>query len=294
MKEDNQRTNNNQDQSFLNNEEMGCKIEVIGVGGAGIRAITKLKNGKELNATFIPVDTDNQQLDPNRLFSEETMIAFIVASMSDATARAKASEISRIAKESGILAIGITALPNLSEGTEKNMDAVKEFQEMADSIFVVNSECLDRLSPEDTEAKASEKSDDAIAMILKNILEMGNSKGYINLDYNDIANTLQAGGVSVVTTGYGEGEDRVKKAIEAAVQSPIVGDMDIRTGKRMLFNLYFSREAEEPFLIDETNHITEFLSSVDRDVDVIWGVAYDDTLGNKVKFTILASGIEPA
>ncbi len=308
------------------------KIKVIGVGGGGNNAINHMWNMGARNVSFIVANTDKQALENspvptkvllgpnitrgrgagnvpekarqaaeesadeiNNLFDDETDMVFITAGMGGGTGTGASPVISRIAKERGLLTIGIVTIPFLFEGPKKIMKALEGAKEMGkyvDALLVINNERLGEIYKDCNFLNAFGKADDILSMAAMSISEIVTCNGYINLDFNDVDNTLRDGGTAIISTGYGEGENRVTQAIEDALNSPLLRNTDIYGSKKLLFNLYFSREAKDEFKIDETNQITEFISNIHRDVDVIWGVAFDDTLGDKVKFTILAAGFD--
>ena len=134
------------------------------------------------------------------------------------------------------------------------------------------------------------KADDTLSTAARSISELITCEGRINLDFNDVKTTLENGGVAIISSGYGEGERRMTKAIEDALNSPLLKNRDVYGSKRILVNIYFSRNAEQKFVMSEVNEMREFMCNFAPEVDVIWGVAFDDTLGEKVKVTILASG----
>lgn len=308
------------------------KIKVIGVGGGGNNAINHMYNLGVRNVSFIVANTDRQALEnspvptkvllgpnvtkgrgagnvPDRareaaeesaneindLFDDDTDMVFITAGMGGGTGTGASPVIARVAKERGLLTIGIVTIPFLFEGPKKIMKALEGAKEMGkyvDALLVINNERLSEIYRDYDFLNAFGKADDILSMAAISISEIVTCDGYINLDFNDVDNTLRDGGTAIISTGYGEGEYRVSKAIEDALNSPLLRNTDIYGSKKLLFNLYFSREAEDKFKIDETNQITEFISNIHSDVDVIWGVAFDDTLGNKVKFTILAAGFD--
>ncbi len=308
------------------------KIKVIGVGGGGGNAINHMYNMGVRNVTFIIANTDKQALinspvptkvllgpnvtkgrgagnvpdkarmaaeesaeDINDLFDDDTDMVFITAGMGGGTGTGASPVIARIAHERGILTIGIVTIPFLFEGPKKILKALDGANEMSrhvDALLVINNERLSEIYKDYDFINAFGKADDILSMAAMSISEIVTCDGYINLDFNDVDNTLRDGGTAIISTGYGEGENRVTKAIEDALNSPLLRNTDIFGSKKLLFNLYFSRDAEDKFKIDETNQITSFISNIDSDVDVIWGVAFDETLGNKVKFTILAAGFD--
>ncbi|MCM1451270.1 MAG: cell division protein FtsZ [Clostridium sp.] len=308
------------------------RIKVIGVGGGGNNAINHMYRLGVRDVTFIVANTDRQALNnspvPNRvllgpstlkgrgagnrpekahaaaeesaaeidaLFDDETDMVFITAGMGGGTGTGASPVIAKIAKERGILTIGIVTIPFLFEGQKKILKALEGANEMGkfvDALLVINNERLGEIYKDSDFLNAFGKADDILSMAAMSISEIVTCNGYINLDFNDVDNTLRDGGTAIISTGYGEGENRVQKAIEDALHSPLLRNTDIFGSRKLLFNLYFSTKASQAFKIDETKQITDFISNLDSDVDVIWGVAIDDSLGDKVKFTILAAGFE--
>ncbi|MGM9871772.1 MAG: cell division protein FtsZ [Muribaculaceae bacterium] len=308
------------------------KIKVIGVGGGGNNAINHMYNLGVRNVSFIVANTDRQALlnspvptkqllgpnvlrgrgagnDPerarlaaeesaaeiNELFDDDTDMVFITAGMGGGTGTGASPVIARIARSRDILTIGIVTIPFLFEGPKKILKALNGAKELAknvDALLVINNERLSEIYRDYDFLNAFGKADDILSMAAMSISEIVTTDGYINLDFNDVDNTLRNGGTAIISTGYGEGENRVTKAIEDALHSPLLRNTDIFGSKKLLFNLYFSRDAQDKFKIDETDQITQFVSNIDPDVDVIWGVSFDETLGDKVKFTILASGFD--
>ena len=130
-------------------------------------------------------------------------------------------------------------------------------------------------------------------MAAKSISDMINMKGKINIDFEDVKTTLKDGGTAIISSGYGEGENRVTKAIQEALNSPLLKNRDIQTSKRFLFNIYYSNEnTENVFQMGEMDEMNAFMANFAKDVEVIWGSTIDNTLGDKVKITILAAGFE--
>lgn len=323
---------NNHNFTVSPNSHLSERIKVIGVGGGGNNAVNHMfKMGTE-NVSFIIANTDRQALanspvptkvllgpdttrgrgagnnpdkaraaaeesalDVDALFDDETDMVFITAGMGGGTGTGASPVIARIAKQRGILTIGIVTIPFLFEGQKKilkALDGAKEMGKYVDALLVINNERLSEIYKDYDFLNAFGKADDILAMAAMSISEIVTCDGYINLDFNDVDNTLRDGGTAIISTGYGEGENRVQKAIQDALHSPLLRNTDILGSKKLLFNLYFSEEAEEKFKIDETKQITDFITQIDSNVDVIWGVAIDNSLGNKVKFTILAAGFD--
>lgn len=317
---------------FDNATQEDTIIKVIGVGGGGNNAINHMYAQGIKNVSFVVCNTDQQALNNspvptkvligpnvtkglgagnkpdvareaaeestdaiNALFDDNTKMVFITAGMGGGTGTGAAPVVARIAKERGLLTIGIVTIPFLFEGDRKilkALDGADEMSKYVDALLVINNERLTEIFSDLNFINAFGKADDTLSTAARSISDLITCKGHINLDFNDVDTTLRNGGAAIISSGYGEGEHRVTKAINDALNSPLLKNRDILGSKRLLFNLYFSREAEQEFVMQEAQELTEFMSTLDREVDVIWGVAFDDTLGNKVKITILAAGFD--
>ncbi len=313
-----------------NNED--TIIKVIGVGGGGNNAINHMYQQGIKNVSFVVCNTDKQALNNspvptrvligptvtrglgagnlpevarkaaeesveqlNELFDDQTKMVFITAGMGGGTGTGAAPVVARIAKERGLLTIGIVTIPFLFEGEKKilkALDGADEMSKYVDALLVINNERLTEIYHDLNFINAFGKADDTLSTAARSISELITCDGHINLDFNDVDTTLRNGGAAIISSGYGEGEHRVTKAIEDALNSPLLKNRDIFGSKKLLFNLYFSRNAEDEFVMDEAKELTAFVNKLDTGVDVIWGVAFDESLGNKVKITILASGFD--
>ena len=160
-----------------------------------------------------------------------------------------------------------------------------------DALLVINNERLREIYPELSLIDAFGKADDTLSVAAKSIAEIITVHGLINLDFNDVKTVLKDGGVAIMSTGYGEGEDRVKKAIEDALNSPLLNDNDVYNSKKILLSIAFSsqKEGRDNFMMDEMNYVNDFMDKF-GDFEIKWGVAVDPELGKKVKVTILATG----
>jgi len=304
-------------------------IKVIGVGGGGNNAISHMYEQGISHVSFVIINTDRQALNnapvPNRLligkdglgagnvpevarvaaeesaeeiaklFDDETKMVFITAGMGGGTGTGAAPVVARIAREKGMLTIGIVTIPFLFEGQKKilkALDGAEEMSKYVDAILVVNNEQLTEIYSDLNLMNAFGKADDILTDAARSISELITSDGYMNLDFKDVNTTLKDGGAAIISTGYGEGDHRVTKAINDALHSPLLKNRDIFGSKRLLFNLYYSRNAEPEFTMGEAQELTDFINNLDPEVDVIYGICFDDSLGNKIKFTILAAGFE--
>lgn len=314
---------------FLADDQTGTDIKVIGVGGGGNNAVNHMYKQGIKGVSFVVCNTDRQALlnspVPNKvllgdtglgagnkpevaqaaaessldrivqLFEDDTKMVFVTAGMGGGTGTGAAPVVARVAKERGLLTIGIVTIPFLFEGEKKILKALNGADEMSknvDALLIINNERLTEIYPDLDFLNGFAKADDTLSTAARSISELITCNGHINVDFNDVDTTLRNGGTAIISSGFGEGEHRVTKAIEDALNSPLLKNRDILGSKKLLFNLYFSREAEDRFAMDEVQELTNFMSQLDSGVDVIWGVAFDESLGNSVKITILAAGFD--
>lgn len=315
---------------FVMKKDVVPDIMVVGVGGGGNNAINNMYKQNIKKVSFVVCNTDRQALDnssvptklllgPNTtfgrgagnvpevgraaaeesipeidaLFESGTKMVFITAGMGGGTGTGAAPVVAKVAKERGLLTIGIVTIPFLFEGETKilkALDGADEMSKYVDALLVINNERLSEIYSDLTFFNAFGKADDTLTTAARSISELINEEGYINLDFNDVDTTLRNGGAAIISSGYGEGENRVTKAIQDALNSPLLKNRDIMSSKKLLFNIYFSNETE--LTMSETKEITTFVTSINPGVDVIWGATIDETLGKQVKITILASGFE--
>ena len=166
--------------------------------------------------------------------------------------------------------------------------SMEEIAKNVDALLVINNERLREIYSDLSVMNAFGKADDTLTIAAKSIAEIITLPGIINLDFADVNTTMKDGGVALMSNGFGEGEGRVRQAVEDALNSPLLSNNDVKNAKKILFNVYFSEEAE--LRMEEMNDVHNFMSEFNRDIEVIWGTAVDNTLGNKVKMTILATG----
>ena len=303
-------------------------IKVIGVVGGGGNAVTHMYKEGIHDVTFVLCNTDNQALnrsdvpvkvplgrnitqglgagnkperammaaeesmeDIRKMLSDGTKMVFITAGMGGGTGTGAAPVIARFAKDMGILTVGIVTIPFVFEGERKIIQAlngVEEISKNVDALLVINNERLREIYSDLTMTNAFGKADDTLTIAAKSIAEIITLPGIINLDFADVNTTMKDGGVALMSNGFGEGEGRVRQAIEDALNSPLLNNNDVFNAKKILFNVSFGEEAE--LRMEEMNDVHDFMSRFGRDIEVIWGTAIDNTLGTKVKMTILATG----
>ena len=303
-------------------------IKVIGVGGGGGNAVNHMYREGIHDVTFVLCNTDNQALAespvpvklqlgrsitqglgagnrPERArdaaeesideikeqLNDGTKMVFITAGMGGGTGTGAAPVIARIAKEMDILTVGIVTIPFIFEGEKKiiqALDGVERIAQHVDALLVINNERLREIYADLTFMNAFGKADDTLSIAAKSIAEIITMRGTVNLDFADVKTILKDGGVAIMSTGFGEGENRVTKAIDDALHSPLLNNNDIFNAKKVMLNVSFCPTSE--LMMEEMNEIHEFMSKFREGVEVIWGVAVDNSLDTKVKITVLATG----
>ena len=234
--------------------------------------------------------------DIRRMLSDGTKMAFITAGMGGGTGTGAAPVIAQISKELDILTVGIVTIPFRFEGARKidqALDGVEEMSKHVDALLVINNERLREIYPDLTVLDAFAKADDTLSIAAKSIAEIITVHGLINLDFNDVKTVLKDGGVAIMSTGYGEGEGRVKKAIEEALNSPLLNNKDVFNSKKILLSITFANERNDTpagLTMDEMNDVNDFMLKFGEDFELKWGLAVDKSLDQKVKVTILATG----
>ena len=310
-------------------EKENSIIKVIGVGGGGGNAVNHMYREGIHDVTFVLCNTDNQALndspvpvhlqlgkeglgagnkpakarqaaeetleDIKNMLNDGTKMAFITAGMGGGTGTGAAPVIARVSKELGILTVGIVTIPFRFEGPKKidqALDGVEEMSKHVDALLVINNERLRQIYPDLADLDAFGKADDTLSVAAKSIAEIITVHGLINLDFNDVKTVLKDGGVAIMSTGYGEGEGRVKKAIEDALNSPLLNDNDVFNSKKILLSIAFASEKKDnPGLtMDEMNDVNDFMEKFGDDFELKWGLAIDPELGSRVKVTVLATG----
>ena len=303
-------------------------IKVIGVGGGGGNAVNHMYREGIHDVTFVLCNTDNQALaespvpvklqlgrsitqglgagnrperardaaeecieDIKAQLNDGTKMVFITAGMGGGTGTGAAPVIARIAKEMDILTVGIVTIPFIFEGEKKiiqALDGVERIAQHVDALLVINNERLREIYADLTFMNAFGKADDTLSIAAKSIAEIITMRGTVNLDFADVKTILKDGGVAIMSTGFGEGENRVTKAIDDALHSPLLNNNDIFNAKKVMLNVSFCPTSE--LMMEEMNEIHEFMSKFREGVEVIWGVAVDNSLDTKVKITVLATG----
>jgi cell division protein FtsZ len=214
--------------------------------------------------------------------------------MGGGTGTGAAPVIARCAKECGMLTVGIVTIPFKFEMRPKIKQALKGVREMSqyvDALLVISNEKLLEIYPDKSVASGFKHVDETLTTATKSIAELITCQGIINLDFRDVKKILSKGGVAIMSTGVAKGENRVNQAFDAALKSPLLYNNDIHKSKKILFNIYQSTQAEHQLMLDEMNEVRHFMDKFeDKNIEVIWGLANDDTLTDEVKITVLATG----
>ncbi|WP_455517233.1 cell division protein FtsZ [Leyella stercorea] len=314
-------------------EKENTIIKVIGVGGGGGNAVNHMYREGIHDVSFVVCNTDIQALndspvpmklqlgkeglgagnkpekarqaaeesinDITAMLSDGTKMTFITAGMGGGTGTGAAPVIARVSKELDILTVGIVTIPFRFEGKKKinqALDGVEEMAKHVDALLVINNERLRKIYPDLTVLDAFGKADDTLSVAAKSIAEIITNHGLINLDFNDVKTVLKDGGVAIMSTGYGEGEGRVKQAIQDALNSPLLNDNDIFNSKKILLSINFSKDSNKDnpaaggLMMEEMNEVNDFMEQFGSDFEIKWGIGLDPDLGNNVKVTILATG----
>src|SRR5215218_4712919 len=307
-------------------------IKVIGVGGGGSNAVNYMYSLNIEGVNFIICNTDAQaisqskvpnkiQLGPHltqglgaganpeigrqateesleeikRILEVNTKMAFITAGMGGGTGTVGAPIMAKICKDLGILTVGIVTTPFAYEGRKRQLQAeegIKTLKGYVDTLLVISNDKLRHQFGNLKMREAFAKADNVLATAAKCITDVINSTGQINVDFADVCTVMKNGGVAILGNAACEGENRAQRAIEDALNSPLLNDNDIRGAKWILININ-SAEGEHEFTMDEVEIIqNHLLAQAGEHSDVILGLGYDNSLGNKIGITLIATGFE--
>ena len=224
-----------------------------------------------------------------------TKLLIIVAGLGGGTGTCAAPVVARIAREKKVtLTVGIVTIPFQFEGTERIQMALAGIEEMrkhVDSLFVINNQHLTEMYGDLAPTNAFLKTDEALTTVISSLYCLITPiDRRVCMDFNDVNYTLRKGGNAFIVSGFGSGERRVTKALENALESPLLKSCDVFSFKKILMIIYSNPNSETPLLMKEVSEIQEFNESFDHEVDVIWASAHDSTLKDQIKVTILATG----
>jgi len=305
-------------------------IKVIGVGGGGGNAVNHMFRQGIKDVDFVVCNTDAQALanspvpvkvqlgssltegrgagnkpDVGRqaaienlqdiidILSHNTKMVFITAGMGGGTGTGAAPVIAKAAKEMGILTVAIVTLPFRFEGQlriNQAIDGINELEKYVDSLLVIHNEKLREIYGNLKISEAFAKADDVLTIAAKGIAEIITVHGYVNVDFADVQTVMANSGVAILGSARARGENRALEAIQQAVNSPLLNNNDIRGAKSILLNI---TSGEDEVSMDEVGIITDYVTSaVAKDALLIWGTGFDQSLGDQISVTIIATGFE--
>lgn len=311
-------------------KEKSSIIKVIGVGGGGGNAVNHMYRQGITGVDFIICNTDAQALElspiPNKvqlgasltegmgagsipevgknsaieniddikeMLGSNTKMLFITAGMGGGTGTGASPIIAKAAKELDILTVGIVTTPFSFEGKRRKMqaeDGLEEMKKYVDSFLVISNDRLREIFGNLTLGSAFGQADDILTTAAKGIAEIITIPGYINVDFKDVRTVMKDSGVAIMGSYAAEGENRALKAVEGALNSPLLEDNEIEGARYILLNI--SSGAKE-VTMDEVTVITDYIQQeAGLAADLIWGNCTDESLGDKLAVTIIATGFQ--
>jgi len=309
-------------------KSMNSIIKVIGVGGGGSNAVNFMYNQGIKGVDFVVCNTDLQSLDVSPvpykvqlgktltegrgagmlpevgmnaafeniedlrdILSSNTKMVFVTAGMGGGTGTGAAPVIAQVAKELGILTVGIVTLPFEFEGKKRRMQAdegLERLRQNVDTLLVINNEKLRTIGKSLTLSEAFQKADNILTVAAKGIAEVIADTGVINVDFNDVNTVLRNSGRALMGSAMASGEGRDIEAVKAAMNSPLLNDHDIHGAKYVLLNITYG---DKEVLMDEIMNITDFIQdAAGESAEVIWGHGHDSSLGDNLSITLVATG----
>ena len=303
-------------------------IKVIGVGGGGGNAVQHMWDERVKNVSFLVTNTDSQVLKanlvPNKIqigpglgtggnpelgrelaeksiddiksmFDDDTKMVFLTAGMGGGTGTGVAPVIARVAKEMGILTVGVVTLPFRMEGKRRIETALKGMDEMrkcVDSLIVINNEKLleNKQYHQLTWEQGMEMADEVLTVATKTIAEIITMRGLINRDFKDVCTVMKDGGAALVSVAKASGEKRLLKAMTEAISSPLIANVEKLKTRRLLYIVYSGKKS--PAKMDELDELCEFMEYFDEDIEVLWGHYMDDSLEDEIKVSVVATGFD--
>ena len=304
-------------------------IKVIGVGGGGSNAVKNMYKQGVHNVQFAVCNTDSQALaktdvpvkiqlgeaglgvggKPEKgkeaaehsmdairtLFEDETQMVFITCGMGGGTGTGAGPVIAKVAKEKGILTVGVVTVPFMFEGKVrmgKALLGVEEMRKNVDALLVINNQRLFDIYADGmtTVEQAFAKTDEIVTVAAKSISEIITMEGIVNRDFCDVQTVLKDGGNAIMSVGLACGENRIEKAFVDALKSPLLNNVVIEKARRMLYIIYSSDEHQ--VTISELSEINMFMDDLAEDIEVLWGLYRDNSLGEEVKVTLIATDFE--
>jgi cell division protein FtsZ len=303
-------------------------IKVIGVGGGGSNAVNYMYNQGIKGVDFIICNTDAQALDQSpvpikvqlgktltegrgagampevgrnaaiesledmrAILADSTTMVFITAGMGGGTGTGAAPVIAKLAKEMGILTVGIVTQPFVFEGRKRTQQAdsgLQELKESVDTLLIIENDKLRSLYGNLKLNEAFGHADEVLCTAAKGIAEVITLAGTVNVDMNDVKTVMKDSGRAIMGSGKASGEGRAMKAVQDALESPLLNNADINGARFILLNIMFGTDE---LLMDEVSEITDYIQlQAGNTAEVIWGYGHDNTLGEEICITVIATG----
>ncbi len=310
--------------------ERSSIIKVIGIGGGGSNAVNHMFRSGIKDVNFVICNTDSQALqssevpvkiqlgesltegrgagnkpeigkqaaiesldDVTEALSGNTKMVFLTAGMGGGTGTGAAPVIAKAAREMGVLTVAIVTIPFKFEGKvriNQAIDGINELREHVDSLLVINNEKLREVFGDLKISEAFSRADNVLTSAAKGIAEIITVHGHVNVDFADVNTVMSDSGVAILGSGTADGEGRALKAIQGAISSPLLNNNDIRGAKNILLNI---TSGIDEVSMDEVGEITDFVTAeTASNTNIIWGTCTEESLGEKVSVTIIATGFE--
>ncbi len=313
---------------FVMEKTPGAEIKVIGVGGGGGNAVNHMFKHGIRDVDFVICNTDAQAMEASAIrtrvqlgasltegrgagnkpevgkqaameniedvksaLSENTKMVFITAGMGGGTGTGAAPVIAQCCKEQGYLTVAIVTIPFRNEGRRRIKQAyegIKELATFVDSLLVINNERIREMYGDFGISEAFAKADNVLSTAAKGIAEIITVPGYINVDFADVETVMRKSGMAVMGTGVSAEENRAEDAVKKALNSPLLNDNEIRGARNILVNI---NSGTQEVTMDEVGRITDYVQNMAGfDADLIWGNGKDESLGDQLSVTVIATG----
>lgn len=314
-------------------EKRGSLIMVIGVGGGGNNAVSYMYPMGLKDVDFVVCNTDVKSMERSpvpiklqigpgvtgglgtgmdhilgrkaaeesveeieKLLDGDSEMVFVTCGMGGGTGTGASPVIAKLAKEKGKLTVGVVTIPFRDEGNESLYRAVEGIKEMAkdvDSLLVIDNQKLYDLYGMMSTRKGFAKANEVLATAVKSISEVITTTGEINVDFNDVKKVMQNSGVAIMGIGEAEGEYRAVQAVENALNSPLLNDLNLKNVKNALINITAASDDEHGITLSELSQIMEYTKQyTGATINFKRGIVYDEEMGDRVSVTIIATGFE--
>ena len=314
----------------MTTSHLGARIKVFGVGGAGGNAINNMIESGLTDVEFVVANTDAQNIDTNlaeyklnlgekltkglgaganpeigRKAAEESIeeikkaleganMIFITAGMGGGTGTGAAPVIAQLAKEAGILTVAIVSKPFKLEGQKRTLQAEKGIEELTavvDSLITIPNEKLTQIGAKASFREMLKRADDVLYFGVKGISDLITKGGMINLDFADVSTVMRNGGIALMGAGHASGEGRAKQAALSAISSPLLENVSVNGAKKLLVNITSSMDISMDEITEAMDIINNAVNNI-NDSEIIFGATFDDSMGDSLSITVIATGLQ--